>query len=260
METSREFRLSRSKMLDFLDQLDMAGGEAVTVVIPPGISPADARALLESALPSSPGLADLAGPGADSPTGAVVFWGSARKLLIKPPFPLRERYIAPGHDTEPLRTLLKRRPTVALVLVRLGAFAIGICQGEQLVTSKTGTGLVHGRHKKGGSSQRRFERHREAQMHHFLERVCGHTRQQLEAHGAEPDYVVYGGAWTTILALKKQCPLLGRFEGRTLPPLLEIAQPRRSVLESAIISVWSSRITEWTEEETGEIDSGQTGI
>jgi len=189
--------------------------------------------------------ADMVDRAAGSRTGAAIFWGPSRKLLIRPPFPLTEQYIAPGGDIEPLRLLLEHDFTIALVLVRLGAFAIGVWQGESLLTSKTGTGLVHGRHRKGGSSQRRFERHREKQVDVFLERVCGHARQQIEPYIRQLDFFVYGGAWTTFATLRKECPFLRQFEERSLPPLLDIVRPRRRVLEAAIADILSSHITEW---------------
>lgn len=183
---------------------------------------------------------------AASRTGAVIFWGPSRKLLIRPPFPFTEQYITPGGDSEPLRLLLEHDFTIAVVLVRLGAFAIGVWQGESLLTSKTGTGLVHGRHRKGGSSQRRFERHREKQVDVFLERVCGHARQQIGPYIKQLDYFVFGGAWTTFATLRKECPFLHQLEERSLPPLLDIPRPRRTVLEAAIAGVLSSHITEWS--------------
>jgi len=192
---------------------------------------------------------------AGSRTGAAIFWGPSRKLLIRPPFPFTEQSIAPGGDIEPLRLLLEHDFTIALVLVRLGAFAIGVWQGENLLASKTGTGLVHGRHRKGGSSQRRFERHREKQVDVFLERVCGHARQQIEPHIRQLDYFVYGGARTTFATLQKECPFLRQFEERPLPPLLDIARPRRRVLESAIADILSSHITEWNAGLSDEIDT-----
>ena len=94
------------------------------------------------------------------------------------------------------------------MLVRLGSYAIGVCRGDKLVSSKVGTGLVHGRHRQGGSSAHRFERHRDKQIESFLIRVCGHVREQLEPYVKSMDYIVYGGARTTILMAQKYCPWL----------------------------------------------------
>ena len=253
MLVSRQFRFNRSKTLDLLNGLDEVGGQAVSIYLPPGLAESDTRKLIVKAFPAQDiplGIVELV---AASSTGAAIFWGPSRKLLIRPPFPLVEHFMSPDIDVEPLCSMLESTCTVALILVRLGAFVIGVCQGEQLVTSKTGTGLVHGRHRKGGSSQRRFERRRENQARDFLGRVCGHARQQLEPYAKDLDYLVYGGAWTTIQSLKKQCPFLKEYEDRTLPPLLSIPQPRRAVLEKAVTDVWSSTITEWYDDKALEI-------
>ncbi len=166
------------------------------------------------------------------------------------------QHVSPGTDTEPLRSLLCRDYEIALVLVRLGSYAIGFCQGEKLVSSKVGTGLVHGRHRQGGSSAARFRRHREKKIEGFLTRVCGHAREILEAHTRTLDYMIYGGAWTTILLLRKQCQFLQAFDDRMLPSMLDIPEPRQAVLESAVNHIWSSTVIEWDEgaicDETGK--------
>jgi hypothetical protein len=63
------------------------------------------------------------------------------------------------------------------------------------------------------------------------------------------DYFVYGGARVTILRLQKQCPFLQQFDNRLLRPLLEVQDPRFSVLEKAVSEIWSSKVTEWKDEE-----------
>jgi hypothetical protein len=253
MLASRQYQLNRLKTLDLLNGLETAGEQAVSIYLPPGLAGSDIRELIDNALPTQDITAEIAGMATTSPTGAVILWGVTQKLLVRPPFHLTERFISPEIDVEPLRSMLESTCTIALILVRLGAFAIGVCRSEQLVTSKTGTGLVHGRHRKGGSSQRRFERRREKQAREFLERVCGHASQQLEPHASEISHIVYGGGRTTIQSLKKLCPFLSQFEGRTLPPMLNIPRPRRAVLETAIANVWSSTITEWRDSEAVEI-------
>ncbi len=245
---SRRFLLSRARMLSFLDELKTTSGEAVSQHIPPGISLSDLDAWLYK-FPHTPDN-DVASLIICSKTGAVLFWGSSRKCLVLPPFPVKDKYISQGYDIEPLQSMLKRDAVIALVLIRLGSYAIGLIQGEKIMASKVGTGLVHGRHRQGGSSAHRFERHRDKQIEYFLTRVCQHAREQLDPYVKIVEYIVYGGARTTILSLQKQCPFLGAFDDRTLPPLLTIAEPRQVVLEAAISQVWSSTVIEWYDSET----------
>jgi hypothetical protein len=64
------------------------------------------------------------------------------------------------------------------------------------------------------------------------------------------DYLVYGGARTTIHEFSKHSRFLTQFDRRLLPPLLSITEPRYEVLVAVIPSILSSRITEWHEDET----------
>jgi len=247
MLISKRFHLDRSKMLDFLDKLALTEGKAVSLYLPQGTTQERVESLLgkmclASAIP--PGVAEAA---AGSRTGAGFFWSPPRMHLVLPPFPIAQEYMTSGYDVEPLRSLLSHDFLVALVLVRLGAYSIGICRGTELIDSKTGTGLVHARHKKGGSSQARFARHREKQIEQFLIRVCGHAREHIEPHARSLDYLVYGGARTTILLLRKRCPFLSQFDNRILRMLLDIPDPRQAVLEKAIGTIWSTDVIEWCE-------------
>ena len=249
MLVSRRFFLGRVKMLDFLNELETTAGIAKSLYIPSGLPLQEVGNLLEKVLDPQaipPELVELA---TASKTGAVIFWSPSRTHLIVPPFPIMAEYFAQDYAVEPLRSLLKRNFRVALILIRLGAYAIGLSEGENLVTSKVGTGLIHGRHKKGGSSAQRFRRHREKQIEYFLTRVCGHIQERLKPHASTLDFVVYGGAQTTILLLQKQCSFLAKLEGVILPPLLDIPEPRQAVLEKAARRVWSSSVIEWCDDE-----------
>jgi len=250
MLTSKRFRLGRSKILGFLDELASTEGKTVSLYLPQGMTHDRVENLLRKVFLASaapPGVVEAA---AGSKMGAVLFWCPTQTHLVMPPFPIVEEYMASGYDIEPLRSLLGHDFLMALVLVRLGAYSIGICRGTELIDSKTGTGLVHARHKKGGSSQARFARHREKQIEQFLVRVCGHVREHVETHARSLDYLVYGGARTTIILLRKRCPFLNQFDHRILRMLLDIPDPRQAVLEKAVSSVWSTDVIEWCEDES----------
>jgi hypothetical protein len=239
--------LSRAKMLDFLWEMSKTPvEESRSLYLPPNLSHAEVEDSLKEILIEPDILPEMADLASHSRNGSVIFWSPVQTCLALPPFPIAERHVVDGLSTELLYSLLKCDYMLALILVRLGAYAIGICQGEKLISSKVGTGLVHSRHKKGGSSQHRFARHRDKQIEYFLTRVCQHAREHLQPQAL--DYVVYGGAWTTIQLLKKQCPFLGQLEMPALPPLLDIPDPRQAVLEKAINRVWSSTVMAWGED------------
>jgi hypothetical protein len=236
---------SRARMLDFLGEVSARDAEnAGTVYLPTAVSLETAVCMLEGR--AGPELRDgLAEMVHNSKTGTVLFSGPGLGCLVIPPLPLREQAELTGYHVAPLVKLLETDFTIAVVLVRLGFYAVGLCQGESVLSSKSGTGLVHARHKKGGSSQGRFQRHREKQIEAFLGRVCGHIREHLEPEERSINYLAYGGAHTTILSLQKRCPFLGKFDGRLLPPLLDTPEPHSSTLQAAIKRVWSSRVFFW---------------
>jgi len=245
---SNQYYLRRDRMLEFLDMLESTGDSAAnTVYLPPGMTADTINGVLENTSGTATIPENLPDMAALSKTGGALFWGGARKCLVSPPFPLREQAVFTGFVVEPLRNLLRVDYNIGLVLVHLGAYAVGLYQGERLITSKVGTGLVHGRHKKGGSSQMRFQRRREKQADEFLDRVCRHAREHFESQAKLIDYMVYGGPRQTVMQLQKHCPFLGLFQDRVLT-ILDVPDPRREVLEKAVVRLWSSRITEWREE------------
>jgi hypothetical protein len=241
--------LTRAKTLDYLKELaGVPGGKAATFCLPPHLPPDETQGVCKLGdIPPDihPHLVKLA---AGSRTGCYVFWSAGQKCLVVPSFPTTEKQVTQSLDLAQIRSQLEKDLVIALVLVRLGSYAVGVSRGETLLTSKVGTGLVHGRHRQGGSSAHRFERHRDKQIEYFLTRVCQHTREQIEPYVKSLDYIVYGGARTTILLLRKQCPLLGNLETPELPPLLDIPEPRQAVLETAISRVWSSTVYEWQDD------------
>ena len=56
----------------------------------------------------------------------------------------------PGFKSKPIIDLFNNCPTFAVVLIRLGNYAIGVIKDHKLQSSKTGSRLVKNRHKKGG--------------------------------------------------------------------------------------------------------------
>jgi peptide subunit release factor 1 (eRF1) len=235
-------------MLGFLDELAVTEGQAISAYFPQGTPQARVGNLLGKVFGVTvmpPGMVEAVD---GSEMGAALFWSPPQMYLVLPPFPIVEEYITDGYDVGPLRSLLGQDFLIGLVLVRLGAYSIGVCRGTELIDSKTGTGLVHARHKKGGSSQARFARHREKQIEQFLARVCGHVREHIEPYARSLDYLVYGGARTTILSLRKQCPFVSQFDDRILRMLLDIPEPRKPVLEKAVSTVWSTDVVEWCQD------------
>ncbi len=243
--------MSRANTLVFLNDFKkIEDPGAVSLYILPGLTVPEIEDLLVK-IKEKPFPDELTQMIAKSKSGAVLFWGKERKYLVLPPLPFRERVMFNGYITEPLQLLIESDSRIGLILVHLGTYAIGICQGENIISSKVGTGLIHGRHKKGGSSQQRFQRRRQKQVQEFLDRVCTHIREQFEPYTKQLDYIVYGGPYQTIVQLQKRCSLLKSLGDRVLP-LMEVPALRQKVLEATAGRVWSSYIIEWREDQAQE--------
>jgi len=244
-------------MLHLLDEMEAAQGPATSLYIPRDLPASEVEKTLGA--PLGPGveeaLSDISENVGRSKTGGVIFWGDIAKYLVLPPFPLEESLFSSGYDVGPLRALLQQELLVALILLRLGSYAVGVFQGEKLLSSKVGTGLVHSRHRQGGSSAHRFERHREKQMEYFFTRVCGHVREHLEPYLQQLDYVIYGGERHTLLSFRKQCQFLHQLDERTLGTLLNVREPRQATLEAAISQAWSSEVIQWEESQDSSLHS-----
>jgi hypothetical protein len=245
----RKHTLDRREILELLSGLTVAPGEnGSTLYLPPHLSLHELENAIKGLRESTDTNTQLVKIAIKSKTGAAFFWNNQRKLLIIPPFPLLQKLFTDGVSVDYLHNLLNHDYIIAMVLIRLGAYAIGIYRGDKRLSSKVGTGLIHGRHRQGGSSAHRFERHRDKQIEHFMTRVCKHAREKIEPYVKSMDYIAYGGARTTIVLLQKQCPLLDKLETPTLPSLLDIPEPRQAVLESALSRVWSSTVYEWRDD------------
>jgi peptide subunit release factor 1 (eRF1) len=248
MLTSKTYKMTREKTTALLQRLASGKEDAISILLPSGMTTEEVSLFLQKTPQTQSIPYDAVRLAATSPTGSVIFWGAAQKSIILPPFPLKEKYITNGFETEPFLSLISKDYKIGIVLVRLGHFSVGVCQGEKLILHDSGTGLIHGRHRQGGSSAARFQRRRKDQTHHFLERVSEHLQETLEPYARTLDYFIYGGARVTILRLQKQCPFLAQFDNRLLPPMLDVEDPRFSVLEKAVPDIWSSKVTEWKEE------------
>ncbi len=242
-----ERRLNRRRMLHLLELVESGTGPATTIYIPRGLSVSGVEKTLAIVPDTGEVSPDIAAEAVKSTTGAVLFWGEQQKYMVLPPFPVAEKMVSPGYDVEGLRDMLQRDLVIALVLVRLGSYAVGVFQNSRLLSSKVGTGLIHSRHRKGGSSQRRFERHRDAQMHAFFSRVCLRAQEKMEPYLEQIDFVRYGGEQGTVHSFRRQCRFMEALQDRTLEALLNVREPRQATLEKAIDDVWSSRVVQWKE-------------
>jgi peptide subunit release factor 1 (eRF1) len=154
------------------------------------------------------------------------------RVVCAPPFPplaASSRGSRAGFVPAPLLDHVRRERTVGVLLVRLGGHAAGVFEGERLVASKVGSRLVHGRHRKGGSSSGRFARRRAGQARAALEQAADVAAWVLLDR--QLDAVVLGGdrrALDTVLADRRLASLPPLVSGR----ILDVPDPRLAVLRA----------------------------
>ena len=147
-----------------------------------------------------------------------------------PPLPAAEQGTRDGFDPGALLAHVRRERVVAVVLVRLGGHAAGVFSGRRLVASKVGSRPVHGRHRAGGSSQRRFERRREGQARLALQAAADVAARVVLPHLADLDAVVLGGD-RRALAEVLEDPRLRPLARLAAERVLDVPDPRLRVLE-----------------------------
>jgi hypothetical protein len=187
---------------------------------------------------------------AGSPGRAVYRDGSARfeldegVLVVTPPFGLDEEGEYELLRVQPVLDALLATPTVAVLLVRMGGYAVGVFEGEQLVASKVGTRFVKGRHKKGGSSANRFRRRRGEQERELIDaaaeeavRVLGPWRERVER-------VALGGDRSAVSRVLESRPELAWLQPLALERFFDVPEPRLRVLEALPYQLYAAKVVE----------------
>lgn len=131
---------------------------------------------------------------------------------------------------------------VALLLVRLGGHSVGVASDGRIELSSTDRRLVHGRHRAGGSSSGRFARRREGQARVALQAAADTAARVLLPELPSVDAVVLGGDRRALDVLRAD-PRLAPIFDRAEPFVLDVPEPRRSVLDDAARRVRCARIT-----------------
>ena len=251
LSVGERYDATRPRLLAMLGEMERAGRVEATLYLEPGAAPPDTFA---AAADAREAVRALGNPD----TGAAVFWDLDSVTAVAPPFPIGlpnrrsreggndgvggEATVSDGLDAGPLAALLARRLRVAVVMIRLGRYAVGVLDGDTLVASKTDTRYVKSRHRAGGSSQRRFERSRERLVRELYDKTCAVASDVLRPFADSLDYVLLGGEKQTVGGLLRRCDALRRLEPITLDRRLNVRRPGQAALEGVHAEVWSSRV------------------
>lgn len=153
-------------------------------------------------------------------------------LEIRPSFGLAHEAEYDRVRVSPLLEEIAADHVVAALLVRLGGYAVGVFEGEQLVASKVGSRFVKNRHKKGGSSANRFRRRREEQARELVDAAAEVAVRVLEPHRGRIEFVALGGDRSAVDAVLDARPDLAWLRERALPRFFTVPEPRQRVLEA----------------------------
>jgi hypothetical protein len=173
-------------------------------------------------------------PGRTTYAGGVVRVeaNNGESLEIRPSFGLRHEAEYDRVRTAPLLEEIAADHVVAVLLVRLGGYAVGVFEGERLVASKVGSRFVKNRHKKGGSSANRFRRRREEQARELVDDAADTAARILATHRARIEFVALGGDRSAVDAVLAARADLGWLRERALPRFFTVPEPRQRVLEA----------------------------
>jgi peptide chain release factor subunit 1 len=121
--------------------------------------------------------------------GLVIFCGAipqngsgSEKIeiyVIEPPDPVNLYYYRCDQKfhLDPLKEMLKEKETYGILVIDGNSTTIATLKGRTLKIVREFTSGLSGKHRRGGQSQRRFERLRETQVHDYYKRVGNHATQ-----------------------------------------------------------------------------------
>jgi hypothetical protein len=183
--------------------------------------------------------------------GRIVYAdGSARieldeiALTITPPFGLEHEGEYDVVRAEPLLAALAAEPRVAVLLVRMGGYAVGVFEGERLVASKVGTRFVKGRHKKGGSSSNRFRRRRGEQERELVDAAAAEAARVLEPWRARVEHAALGGDRSGVSRVLTSRADLAWLQPLALERFFDVPEPRLRVLEALPYQLYAAKVVE----------------
>jgi hypothetical protein len=175
--------------------------------------------------------------------GAVRIEAAGEVITVRSPFGLAHEGVYEVVELEPLFEALAADHVVAAMLVRLGGYAIGVFDGERLVSSKVGSRFVKGRHKKGGSSSGRFRRRREEQARELIEEAAEVAARVLEPWRDRVEFAAFGGDRAAVERVLAASPELGWLSERALPRFFSVPDPRQAVLGRLPYDLYSAELS-----------------
>jgi hypothetical protein len=174
--------------------------------------------------------------------GAARIEADGEVLLVRPPFGLAHEGEYDRVELAPLLDALTSDHVVAVLLVSLGGYAVGVLEGDRLVASKVGTRFVKGRHKKGGSSANRFRRRREEQARAQLEEAARTAVAVLEPWRGRVGFAALGGDRAAVEGVLEREPRLAWLADRAVRRFFPVSRPRQEALERLPYDLYAAEV------------------
>jgi hypothetical protein len=165
----------------------------------------------------------------------------ASALLVAPFPPLPAGWA----NEQPLAAIVEHAQAprvIAILLVRLGGYAAGVFDRDELIASKVGSRQVHGRSAAGGWSQHRFARRRECQVKVALDKAADTAAEVILPLLPRLDAVVTGGDRTALHTVLAD-PRLSRLRPLVTARILDVPDPRARVLRDSLQASRAIRVT-----------------
>ena len=173
-------------------------------------------------------------------TGLVLFHSDDDVHVFVPPLPIAQDAASRGPaQTSSLQQMLETPYRTAIVLVTWGAYVLALFEGADMTVYRKGTGHIHKHHKKGGSSQGRFQRRTEEQRREFLKRAGIRIDEYLG--GQKVDHLFFGGNRLILRPLRTQSRFMNENERITSPRTLQAKRGDREALDAAFFEAYSSQ-------------------
>jgi hypothetical protein len=176
--------------------------------------------------------------------GAAELVSDTERLVVRPTFGLAHEGTYETVHVVPLLDAIAADQLVAVFLVRLGGYAVGVFEGEQLVASKVGSRFVKNRHKKGGSSSNRFRRRRDEQAKALVEEAAEVAATVLTPWRKRVEFTALGGDRHAVEAALATRADLAWLRERAIPRFLDVPEPRHRTLEALPYDLYAVRLQE----------------
>jgi hypothetical protein len=151
--------------------------------------------------------------------------------------PFDETYDGPA-DPLALQAAVTMPTLWGVLLVRKGGFAVAAVDHGRIAESKVGQRHVQGRTKAGGQSQQRFARRRDNQARAAYDAAADHAARVL----AGPLLALVCGGDRSAVDTVLGDARLARLTGLRVDPWLAVPDPRRGVLEQAVVDARSVQV------------------